>query len=221
MPASVVSRLTTCLFLWMIDTSRILSRIWVWYYNYKSFFASKGTANILRMFILQILMLVCIAQFCYAVPTVLSTAALTMNPSAKAGPPAKVTSNSTAKVTPSPKSSAKPNTAKTTAKPTAKSTKKSVLMPSAKMWKYYYETIRITKDVNNKRPRIFDRKLHRPTYCSWCWLMCHLRRLHLSVALILQFAAYAISLIDLEIPCKLSMYDCASILLFIRGFAYY
>lgn len=78
------------------------------------------------MYILQILMLVCIAQFCSAVPTVISTAALTMNPSAKATPPAKVsvTAKPTAKATPAPKLSTKPTMAKASAKPSFKGTAK-------------------------------------------------------------------------------------------------
>lgn len=89
-----------------------------------------------RMFILQILMLVCIAQFCSAVPTMISTAALTMNPSAKATPPAKVsvspkptvkpTAMPTAKASPPPKMSMKPTAAKAseTFKPSFKATVK-------------------------------------------------------------------------------------------------
>jgi hypothetical protein len=81
-----------------------------------------------RMFILQILMLVCIVHFCSAVPTMISTAAMTMNPSAKATPPAKVsvTSKPTAKATAPPKMSMKPTAAKAalTFKPSFKATAK-------------------------------------------------------------------------------------------------
>ena len=87
------------------------------------------------MFIFQILMLVvCIAHFCSAVPTVISTAALSMKPSAKGTPPAKVTVSAkpttkptakatlAPKATPAPKLSMKPTVAKATVttKPSSK-----------------------------------------------------------------------------------------------------